>query len=190
MRAAVVALLLSSCLGAADVKCTSCHAKQARDYARTPMARALLRPGSTDILTTRTPLTFKDGAFRYTILRNEYRVTDGEKTVAAPILWSFGAGIAGQTYVYEFEGSLYESRVSYYPRIKGLDLTIGAAGSKPASLVNAAGRRMHEQDVAECFGCHSTSAGRFSLDRMEPGVQCGACHGDVTKHEAAAEKFV
>ena len=45
---------------------------------------------------------------------------------------------------------------------------------------------MQAHDVAECFGCHSTSPGRFALDKMTPGVQCAACHGDVSKHEASA----
>ena len=154
------------------------------------MARALLKPDTNEILRTLTPLAFTDGSFRYTVSRTEYRVTDGDKIIAAPILWSFGAGVAGQTYVYEFGGDLYESRVSYYPRIQGLDLTTGAAGSKPGSLVSAAGRRMHQQDIAECFGCHSTSDGRFALERITPGVQCGACHGDVAKHEAAPTSSV
>jgi hypothetical protein len=140
-----------------------------------------LRPDDTRILNT--PLTFTDGAYRYSIHRNEYRVTDGAQALSAPIRWSFGAGVAGQTYVFEHEGALYESRVSYYPRIKGLDLTLGAAGMKPTSLLMAAGRRMHDQDVAECFGCHSTSRGRFTLQNMTPGVQCASCHADVAKHE-------
>lgn len=149
------------------------------------MAKALLKTGETDVLSTLTPLRFTDGKFRYLISRNEYSVTDGEQTIAAPILWSFGAGVAGQTYIYEYEGALHESRVSYYPRIKALDLTIGAVGSKPATLAMAAGRRMHDADVAECFGCHSTSVGRFSLASMQPGVQCGACHGNLEKHQAS-----
>lgn len=183
MRPAGLTLLFSLSCGAADNTCATCHVKQAASYARTAMARALLKPDQTSILATLTPLSFKDGPFQYTVSRREYRVTDGHQTITAPILWAFGAGVAGQTYVYQLEGALYESRVSYYPRIQALDLTIGAPGSRPESLAAAAGRRMHEQDIAECFGCHSTSAGRFSLERMEPGVQCGACHGDVLKHQ-------
>jgi hypothetical protein len=154
------------------------------------MARALLKPESTEIFARPEPLTFADGPYRYTISRSEYRVTDGERTLSAPVLWSFGAGVAGQTYVYDYQGALYESRVSYYPRIKGLDLTVGAAGSKPTSVVTAAGRRMHKQDVNECFGCHSTSNGGFALDRMVPGVQCGACHDNVRKHQSAVTASV
>jgi hypothetical protein len=48
---------------------------------------------------------------------------------------------------------------------------------------------MHEQDVNECFGCHSTSAGRFALATMTPGVQCAACHGGVAQHEASVKNM-
>ena len=147
------------------------------------MARALLTARESTVLSGRTsPLLFSDGVWRYNISGTEYRVSDGKTILSVPILWAFGAGIAGQTYVYEYMGRLYESRVSYYERIKGLDLTLGAAGSKPDSLEMAAGRKMKDQDIAECFGCHSSSSGRFSLTSMKPGVQCGACHTGVAGH--------
>jgi hypothetical protein len=183
MRAVVLIFVLCPAITAAQPKCAACHTKQAQHYSQTPMARALLRGGASEILRKLTPLTFSDGPFRYTITRDRYQVSDGRTTISAPVLWAFGAGVAGQTFVFEYDGALYESRVSYYPRIEGLDLTIGAAGSKPATVLMAAGRRMQSQDVSECFGCHSTSQGRFSLDSMAPGVQCGACHADIVKHE-------
>ena len=192
MRVRVALLpLLAACVQAADLDCAACHPKEARQYDSTPMARALLRPAHTEILAKPAVLTFQEGAYRYKIAGSTYEVTDGNKTIAAPILWSFGAGVAGQTYVYEYEGALYESRVSYYDRIRGLDLTIGAAGSKPSTLEMAAGRKMHGQDVAECFGCHSTgTTPRFDMAGMTPGVQCGACHNNVVEHQRAPAKVM
>src|SRR4051794_29876290 len=185
MRAAVLALLLSVGLRAAESKCNACHVQQAGHYSATPMANALLKPAESAILTRLSPLTFSDGRYRYNIAGNEYTVTDGQNTLTVAIVWSFGAGVAGQTYVFQHEGNLYESRVSYYPRIKALDLTLGAVGSKPADIVTAAGRRMNYDDVAQCFGCHSTSPEpRFNLANMTAGVQCAACHAGVSKHEA------
>jgi hypothetical protein len=170
----------------AQSQCGNCHRKQSEHYSQTPMARALLKPEGTDILSK--SMQFRDGPWNYEIARDKgrtvYRVSDGTNTIAVPILWAFGAGIAGQTYVYEYEGSLYESRVSYYPRVKGLDLTLGARESKPESLVRAAGRKMLDKDVTECFGCHSTG-GKFGTTAMQPGVQCAACHEDVQKHQAS-----
>jgi hypothetical protein len=160
-------------------------------YDTTAMARALLKPDSKVELLGE-GLAFRDGPWQYRIARENgkatYTVTDGSNTIAAPILWSFGSGNAGQTYVLEHDGALYESRVSYYTRTKALDLTLGAMGSKPTSLEMAAGRKMTSQDVAECFGCHSTGASpksKFAMDSMHPGVQCGACHDSLQRHETA-----
>jgi hypothetical protein len=147
------------------------------------MARALLKPEGADAF------TFRDGRYQYVVSNRApqptYSVTDGQATISAPIVWSFGAGIAGQTWIYEYQGQLHESRVSYYSKINGLDLTIGASGSAPNSLEIAAGRKMSSQDVAECFGCHSTGGNvgtRFDLQKMIPGVQCAACHVNSQKH--------
>ena len=56
-----------------------------------------------------------------------YTVTDGKETLTLPILYAFGEGKAGQTYVLEYQGEYYESLVSYYKDIRGLDFTVGDA---------------------------------------------------------------
>jgi hypothetical protein len=190
LRLMAMVTLIPPGLLSAQSQCGNCHAKQSAQFPKTPMAQALLSPDKTQVLAKE--LTFRDGPWRYRITGTggvtTYHVSDGSHTFEAPILWSFGAGEAGQTYVYKHRGDLYESRVSYYTRIKGLDLTLGAEGSTPSSLTMAAGRKMLAQDVAECFGCHSTGpspGARFAMDTMRPGVHCGACHADVQQHEAS-----
>jgi hypothetical protein len=186
-----VAVLLPVWPCFAESKCGACHTKQVGRYSATAMARALLKPDSKAELLGE-GMAFRDGPWQYRIGRENgkpvYTVTDGKNTVSAPILWSFGSGNAGQTYVLEHAGALYESRVSYYTRTKALDLTLGAMGSKATSLEMAAGRKMTTQDVAECFGCHSTGESpkaKFVMDTMHPGVQCGACHENAQRHETA-----
>ncbi|MEJ7711167.1 MAG: hypothetical protein WKF84_15200 [Pyrinomonadaceae bacterium] len=44
-------------------------------------------------------------------------MTDGKDSISLPILYAFGQGKVGQTYVLEYEGKYYESRVSFYGRI-------------------------------------------------------------------------
>jgi hypothetical protein len=139
-------------------------------------------------------MSFRSGEFSYRLSLDNgtatYSVTDGKDALSVPVLWSFGSGKAGQTYVFEYQSSLYESRISYYTRVRGLDLTLGAIGSKPDSLLMAAGRKMTAQDVSECFGCHSTGASpasRFNLDTMKPGVRCAACHDGIDKHLGSIE---
>jgi hypothetical protein len=139
-------------------------------------------------------LTFRDGRYTYRITREEnrslYTVTDGANTFSATILYCFGRGEAGQTYVFERDGSLYESRVSFYKAIKGLDITLGAPREIPKSLDEAAGRQMNSNDARDCFGCHSTAAAgksQLRLERIIPGVTCESCHGPGENHVAAVK---
>ncbi len=41
-------------------------------------------------------------------------VTGSGQKLTVPLLWAFGRGKAGQTYVFERDGVFYESRVSFY----------------------------------------------------------------------------
>ena len=157
---ASAAILAAQTRFAGAVACASCHPAQSKPYRLTGMSNALQRAGSSDILRGSDVLTFSEGPYRITITRDAkgstLTVTDGKDTISTPIQWAFGLGTAGQTYIYELDHQMYESRVSYYNALKGLDLTMGAQLSKPATLIQAAGRRMDKADVKECFGCHST----------------------------------
>ena len=77
------------------------------------------------------------------------------------------AGRPGQTYVFEHDGAMYESRVSFYNALGALDLTMGAMGSKPQTIVEAAGRRMDSIGARDCFACHSN--GGVSGGQTAPG---------------------
>jgi len=99
-------------------------------------------------------------------------------------------GKAGQTYILQYEGGLYESLVSFYNEIRGLDFTIGAARSVPLSLKQALGRRLSDNEIANCFSCHSTGAvsgGRIDLEKITPGIRCEACHGPGGQHVLAGK---
>ena len=90
-----------------------------------------------------------------------------------------------QTYVFEENGHYYESRVSYYQRLKGLGLTVGALNANPANLEQALGRAMGDVEARDCFGCHTTGARRgntLRFEKYENGVQCEACHGPGQTH--------
>ena len=141
--------------------CAQCHT-QASTQLTTPMARTLEAAKEGRILREHTRMTFKTGAYSYSITRegegSVYSVTDGKETVSAPILWAFGLGKAGQTYVFQFDGKYYESRVSFYNDIRGLDLTLGAPRAEPRSLAEAAGHLLDGADARDCFSCHATGA--------------------------------
>jgi hypothetical protein len=177
--------------------CAGCHPAQSRNYDLNGMNKALQRADKSDILRTNAALEFSEGLYRTSIASDDtgstLTVTDGKDRLTARILWAFGLGRAGQTYVFEHAGTMFESRVSYYEALRGLDLTMGAHGSKPASLTEAAGRRMDSLDVRQCFGCHSTGGIRRNevvWESMTPGISCESCHGDTTQHVKARRSGV
>lgn len=182
-------IALAMALLATSGACDQCHKAESAAHARTPMAHALQAVKDCQILKTRPALQFQQGRYSYSIRRDGdrsiYSVTDGSHSVTAPLEWAFGLGEAGQTYVYQRNGVFYESRVSYYKAIDGLDLTLGAHNQTPANLEEAAGRRMDAADQRDCFHCHATSAVRgqaLHLETLIPGIQCERCHGPSEDH--------
>jgi Cytochrome c3 len=153
------------------------------------MAHAMELVSSCSILQQNPVLTFHDGIYSYRIERQMnqsfYTVADSKETIHVPIEYAFGLGKAGQTYIFERDGKMYESRVSFYRAVNGLDLTIGARNIQPKNLQEAAGRLMDRRDAADCFGCHTTGASREDLHRsasLTPGVACERCHESASAH--------
>ncbi len=187
-----VLLLLGSVLAGAQaaekrLTCAGCHKEQALPQSETSMARALVSPAADPVLQAHPKLSFQEGAFASTIERRGdqsiYSVTDGASTVSTPIKWSFGAG--AQTYLLEHEGHYYEGRLSYYPMIGGLDITVGDQVIHPANVNEAMGRELSPQELKACLGCHTTGSlrnGRLNLDSFTPGVRCAHCHVGAESH--------
>jgi hypothetical protein len=176
------------------VACLPCHS-QAKTQPGTSMAHALEPLEEGKILLEHPSLTTNIGKYSYRIERKGndsiYSVTDGVSTVTMPIRWALGASSGiGQTYILEKDGELYESRVSYFRELKGLDLTLGYQGTTPADLTEAAGRLLSHDEKLRCFGCHATNAvqgKKLTFDKLSPGVQCSHCHGGLELHLAAAQ---
>jgi hypothetical protein len=169
--------------------CASCHATQSKPHPETSMAHALELIGECKILISYPSLAFRKESYSYRIERKGtesiYSVSDGQQTFAVPLRWAFGLGSAGQTYVFEMDGELYQTRVSFYQDITGLDITLGAQNAKPANLLQAAGQLMAHDEKVQCFRCHATDPieGReLTLNKLIPGVQCERCHGSTENH--------
>jgi len=150
--------------------------------------RHALAPASDSKLSAR--LTARRDGFQYEVWRDgaklRYRVSRGDESFETALAWAFGSGHTGQTWVFERDGRWIETRVSHYPSIQGLDLTVGAANAAPASLDEAIGRPMSAADAKECFGCHTTQSAEPASFR--PGLECGACHGPAAPHLEALRK--
>jgi hypothetical protein len=177
-----------------DQVCAGCHTSKVASQLQTSMAMAMEPVADSKVLSTHTRMTFQSGPYSYEIKRDGkqsiYSVTDGKQTISLPITYAFGQGKAGQTYVLQYEGAFYESLVSYYGEIAGLDFTIGAPRGIPSSLKNAVGRRMSDNETMNCFSCHSTggiSGGKMHLEKVVPGIRCEACHGPGGEHAAASK---
>lgn len=174
--------------------CARCHASKVETQQKHAMARAGVRPADAEILRQHDHLSFRLGPYREEI------VTKGGKSVltvtasngAAPffanLLWAFGVGRMGQTYIYEKNGSYYESHLTFFSSSQDLNITPGQSLATPRSREDAAGRRMPPGESRACFACHTTaSVTSNQLDAKDavPGVTCEACHGPGASHVAA-----
>lgn len=173
--------------------CAKCHEQESGQHA-TAMGRAIETVADSRVLGSHPRMTFRAGPYLFQIERrgaeSVYSVTDGTRTVSAPILYAFGQGKAGQTYVFKRDGSFYESRLSYYREIDGLDYTIGYERKAPPSIEEALGRPISDDEARSCFQCHGTAAvaGRsMQLEHLVPGVSCESCHGPGRDHVAAMQ---
>jgi len=179
-------------LYAGPTACAGCHPSQAEGQHKSLMGRAVARPTDSEALRKHPELRLQRGAYSYEIRRQGdqivYAVGDGTRTISEPLVWAFGFGALGQTYIFARQGAYYETRVSYFTALDALDITVGHSTETPASLEGALGNRLSETDAKLCFSCHSTAAvanGRLDSDRLIPGVTCEACHGPGARHVAA-----
>jgi hypothetical protein len=151
------------------------------------MARALQTGNSDSLFDKHSKLTVQKNGYTYTIERRDgmanYSVTDGTGTLSLPIPYVFGVG--SQTFVLERNGRLYESFVSFYPKIDGLDVTMGDQQLQPKTLMEAMGRELTDTEAASCFGCHASGAianHRLQLSNSRPGIDCEHCHVGASEH--------
>ncbi len=167
--------------------CAGCHAARSATQPKTPMGRALELPGDDPTLKEHPKLTFHRGAYTYSVEthgdKSIYSVTDGIRTISLPIHWNFGHG--AQTWFLERDGDYFESMVSYYPSLSGLDITTGDQSLTPSTLDEAVGRKLQKHEPKDCFGCHATNAvqnEKLDLGSLQPGVTCEHCHKGSSAH--------
>ena len=174
---------------AGESACGECHSKKSSSQLTTPMALAAVR------LAPRTPSpeivagTLQLGPYLYRIssdqLASRLAVSSGKQSITASIAWIFGTGVHGQTYILEHDGALYESQVSSFAALQGMDITPGHTAVDKGNLKNALGERLSTSAAARCFACHttySTTSSKFDVSRAVPGIHCEQCHGPGVQH--------
>jgi hypothetical protein len=170
--------------------CANCHSQKTASQVATPMANAASTVGNARILRDHPSMAATRGKFTYAIWQTpagfDYSVSDGENQLSAAIRWAFGIANKGQTYLYEKNGEYYESEMSYYAALSGLDVTTGHEQKRPATLDDALGTLQDPPAAQKCFACHTTGAttvnGGFAPQNAMPGVTCEACHGPGGAH--------
>jgi len=175
-------------------ECEMCHADKAASQVQTEMAKASTRSMDLSRLDGQPRVTFHQGRYDYELIRSgntvTESVTDGHASISQPLIFAFGQGVVGHTFLYQRAGNLYESHLSYYSAIKGLDITTGHPKADFADLSQALGRRLDQQEAERCFGCHSTASttsNLFDPTQAVAGVTCEACHGPGSRHVRAME---
>jgi Cytochrome c554 and c-prime len=170
-------------------ECARCHPKIVATQIETPMAHAASLAADSTALREHQQLFRQVGRYSYTISKeeagNNYNVGDGVNSDSEILAWAFGLGNKGQTYVYQRNGSFYESRMSFFRSLESLDVTPGHSAETPPTLGLAMGRLIDPDTLRRCFGCHttaSTTRAGFNPSRLVLGVDCEACHGPGAKH--------
>jgi hypothetical protein len=105
--------------------------------------------------------------------------------------WAFGSGAKGITPVGRaLDGQFVEARLSWYRSIGNFEFTTGSALHDPTSVSEALGRNLNNQEIGECFGCHTTGydAQGQAPTRDEMGIHCERCHGPGEEHVGAASR--
>ena len=174
------------------VTCAQCHSTIAGTQKRNAMAKASTHPANSSVLLNH-KLSLHLSPYSYTITQSGgetlYSVADGGRKFSVPLALAVGGGSrVGQTYLFEKNGTYFESRLSYFSAIQGLDLTPGHTNTVPQSLESAAGRPLSGAEVHRCFACHSTASttsSTFDPQHLIPGVTCESCHGPGANHVAA-----
>jgi hypothetical protein len=169
--------------------CGECHSKKASSQLTTPMAQAATR------LAPRAPSleivagSLQLGPYLYRIssgqLGSRFAVSSGKQSVIASIAWIFGAGVHGQTYLLDHDGAFYESQMSSFAALHGMDRTPGHSPVDAGNLKNALGEQLSTSAAARCFACHttySTTDSKFDASRALPGIHCEQCHGPGVEH--------
>ena len=186
---------------AGSAQCAACHRDIASVQTTSEHARSLRKVAGIPGLAQALPLRFsdQDNGVEYRIERSnrpefafDLVAVKGQRTERLRLIWGFGAGRKGITFVGRTDaGEFGESRVSWYPKINGLDITTGGEPENVSNAHGALARWFEPERRKACFACHVTRQADVSPDRIEEanaGVRCERCHGPGGKHIEAVSR--
>jgi hypothetical protein len=177
--------------------CSTCHVDIAKRQEVSSHARSLRAPEEIPEIVSRIPFETRDKTSEATLVLR--RNAGGNLELAAQkagaedrmtLKWGFGSGTKGITPVgIRPSGELAESRLTWYRSLGSFDLTTGAAKLDPHALSENLGRPLRQDDLIQCFGCHTTGEiPQSGLPRNGMGIRCERCHGPGEEHVHAMQQ--
>ncbi len=183
-----------------DASCAVCHDDIARSFARHPMGRSLVPVQSLLDQQHYTPDThnpFNALGRRFEVERRGQRMThrqvvlDGSGNpvveLSLEVRWVVGSGAKGYSYLFERDGYLFQTPISWFSQQRRWDLSPGFG---PDVLT---GRPL----TAGCLFCHANRVrehpdqpDRF-VDPVFEGqsIGCERCHGPGERHVQSADRW-
>jgi hypothetical protein len=173
--------------------CAECHSGLVKSQQQHAMSHAAAPTKVTDV---KDPIHFSAGTAQYSITpegnRLVYKVQYNAQSFSAPLEWTFGSGTHGQTFLYHRIWDWWETHITTF-NVIGADVTPGESDAPPTSLTGALGRWVTDEELPQCFGCHTVAAvteGKFDPASAVPGISCEGCHGPGAAHVALAHAGV
>jgi hypothetical protein len=182
---------------AGEQSCAGCHVGIARSAIVSSMRRTAMHADAAEILKQHPHLEFRylTDIFRIETTPDQqkiistYSVADGTDTLSATLLWVFGTGRVGQSYLFKkSDGNFYEARLTFFQSLNDIGFTPARDLFGPTDISTAMGRQVGEAELIRCFSCHATAVNiqdRFNESGLRGGVTCEACHGPGAAHVAA-----
>jgi len=174
--------------------CATCHPSQAAGWKDSQMARAMIPAAQSPLLQSHPHLSYQHGPYTYRVDwegdRAVYSMTDGKRTFSTPLLWVYGVGVVGQTFIFRLNGVYYETEIAYYPTLQRLDIVAGLPRTLPGTMQQAFAVPLEPLAARQCILCHTTAAvtnHQLHVESLIPGVTCEDCHGPGARHVAAMQ---
>lgn len=179
-------------------QCVACHTDIGKIQLTSDHALSVRKLEAIPELLDALPLQYTDKANEvdYRLNRSadnyfELVAVEGRETDRLQLLWAFGSGRKGLSFVGRARsGSYGQARVSWYASIRGLDITPGSKG-KVRDANDALADWFEPGKREECFNCHVSHQAERPPEEIageHAGIQCERCHGAGQSHlEAVAE---
>jgi Flp pilus assembly protein TadD len=177
-----------------SARCAECHVKEASSYSQHPMGRSVSPARQALPGQDRAKPEFETAGIHYSVRRDAKEVVhrafvvgnEGQTAIeqAAEIAFAVGSGRQGQSFLFERDGRLFQSPVSWFTQDHSWRISPGFERNN--ELFN-------RPAIEACLYCHTNAAptepdtiNHFRLARggLE-SIGCERCHGPGALHVAA-----